>query len=124
MMALDSTAAFRSLLERTQSSDMSALGQLFTEYGDMVFRSALRLTGSRTDAEDVTQELFMRLPGAVRGFAGSSSNFPGWLRRVAADGFLRKRKIGRSNYYINIALNAALVSPPGGRNGLEPRTER
>jgi DNA-directed RNA polymerase specialized sigma24 family protein len=47
---------------------MTALGELFDLYGDVVYRAALRLTGSRADAEDVTQELFVRLPGAVRGF--------------------------------------------------------
>lgn len=39
-----------------------------------------------------------------------------YLDALAADGFLVKRKIGRSNYYINLALNAVLVSPPGGKN--------
>ena len=111
MMALDSNAAFRSLLERTQSSDMSALGQLFTEYGDMVFRSALRLTGSRTDAEDVTQELFMRLPGAVRGFTGSSSNFPGWLRRVAVRQALMHLRSGRRRREVSVESVSALTMP-------------
>ena len=36
-----------------------------------------------------------------------------YLEALAADGFLLKRKIGRSNYYINIALNAVLVRPSG-----------
>ena len=62
---------------------MAALGELFTLHGDLVYRAALRLTGSRADAEDVTQELFVRLPGAVRGFTGTAANFPGWIRRVA-----------------------------------------
>ncbi len=34
-----------------------------------------------------------------------------YLDALAADGFLLKQKIGRSNYYINIALNAILVNP-------------
>ena len=41
---------------------MTAVGELFAEHGDMVYRAALRLTGSRADADDVTQELFVRLP--------------------------------------------------------------
>ena len=33
-----------------------------------------------------------------------------YLEALTADGFLLKRKIGRSNFYINIALNAVLIS--------------
>jgi len=40
-----------------------------------------------------------------------------YLDALAADGFLLKQKIGRSNYYINIALKQVLVSPRGGGNG-------
>lgn len=35
-----------------------------------------------------------------------------YLDALAADGFVKKRKIGRGNYYVNVALNAALVTPP------------
>ena len=37
-----------------------------------------------------------------------------YLDALVKDGFLLKRKIGRSNYYINTALNAVLVAPPQG----------
>jgi Fic family protein len=33
-----------------------------------------------------------------------------YLDKLAEDGFLEKRKIGRINYYINIALNQILLS--------------
>lgn len=34
-----------------------------------------------------------------------------YLEALTADGFLLKRKSGRTNYFINIALNAVLISP-------------
>ena len=74
---------FRVLLAEVEAGETSALGELFTAHGDDVFRSALRLTGNRADAEDVTQEVFVRLAGAVRGFTGGASRFPAWIRRVA-----------------------------------------
>lgn len=36
-----------------------------------------------------------------------------YLEALAAEGFLVKQKIGRSNYYINVALNAILTEPKG-----------
>ena len=46
-----SGAVFRAWLDRIQG-DMSALGEVFAHHCDMVFRTALRLTGSCADAED------------------------------------------------------------------------
>ena len=102
--------AFRSRLERVQANDMIALGEFFTEYGDLVFRAALRLTGSRSDAEDVTQEVFVRLPGAVRGFTGTAANFPAWIRRVAVRQALMQMRGGRRRREVNVEGVAALMA--------------
>src|SRR5215210_3787212 len=72
--------------------DRAALGEVFGELGDMVFRTCVRLTGSRADAEDVTQDVFVRLPVAIRGFVGSPSQFPAWLRRVAVRASLKRNR--------------------------------
>jgi hypothetical protein len=70
----DELARLRTRLDRVAAGDRSALGELFVAFGDLVYASSLRLTGSRPDAEDVTQELFVRLPGAVRGFTGGPAS--------------------------------------------------
>jgi Fic family protein len=35
-----------------------------------------------------------------------------YMDALADGGFVQKHKVGRSNYYINVALNAILMSPP------------
>jgi Fic family protein len=40
-----------------------------------------------------------------------------YLDALAAGGFVAKRKIGRVNYYINLALNAVLLARPARRSG-------
>jgi RNA polymerase sigma-70 factor (ECF subfamily) len=105
----ESAASFRARLERVESHDMAALGDLFTRYGDLVFRTAFRLTGSRADAEDVTQELFVRLPGAVSGFTGAASNFPGWIRRVAVRQALMHLRTGRRRREVSVEGVTALL---------------
>ena len=110
----DPSVVLRALLERIQANDMAALGEMFTEHGDMVHRSALRLTGSRPDAEDVTQEVFIRLPGALRGFTGTASNFPGWLRRVAVRQALMHLRSGRRRREVSVESVSALTMPATG----------
>jgi RNA polymerase sigma factor (sigma-70 family) len=106
------TTAFLARLERIQANDMTALGELFVEHGDLVYRTALRLTGSRADAEDVAQELFVRLPGAIRGFTGTAANFPGWIRRVAVRQSLMHLRGGRRRREVSAEGVAALMAAP------------
>ncbi len=42
-------------------SNVSEFSRLFDEYHGMVFRTAYRLTGNAADAEDVLQNIFLRL---------------------------------------------------------------
>lgn len=104
-------AAFLSRLERLQAGDMGVLGQLFAEHGNMVFRAAVRLVGNLSDAEDVTQEVFVRLAGAARGFTGSSTQFPGWLRRVAVRQALMHLRGGRRRREVSVESVSALTMP-------------
>jgi RNA polymerase sigma-70 factor (ECF subfamily) len=108
----ETAGSFRLRLERVESRDMAALGELFTLFGDLVFRTAFRLTGSRPDAEDVTQELFLRLPDVVGGFTGPAASFPGWFRRVAVRQALVHLRTGRRRREVNVEGVAALVMSP------------
>lgn len=106
----DPSSALLACLDRVQAHDMAALGQLYMEFGDLVYRTAYRLTASRADAEDVTQELFVRLPGALRGFTGPSSSFPAWIRRVAVRQALMHLRAGRRRREVDVESVAALMS--------------
>lgn len=63
------------------------------EHGARVFRLAYRLTGNRHDAEDLTQETFIRVFRSLSGYKPGS--FEGWLHRITTNLFLdqvRRRK--------------------------------
>jgi RNA polymerase sigma-70 factor (ECF subfamily) len=98
----DATCATRERIERVRGGDRDALGELFIEYGDEVFRSALRLTGSSPDAEDVTQDVFVRLPSALAGFTGTSAMFGAWIRRVAVREALMHLRSGRRRREVTV----------------------
>jgi RNA polymerase sigma-70 factor (ECF subfamily) len=101
-------------LERLAAGDQTALAELFVAHGDLVYRTALRLTSSRADAEDVTQELFLRLASAVRGFTGTAESFPGWLRRVAVRQSLMLLRSGRRRREVSVDGLLSLVAPAAG----------
>jgi RNA polymerase sigma factor (sigma-70 family) len=98
-------------LDRLVAGDRQALAQFFTAYGNLVYRTALRLTSSRADAEDITQELFLRLPGAAQGFTGASVSFPGWIRRVAVRQSLMHLRGGRRRREVDVDGVVSLLAP-------------
>lgn len=65
------------------------------EHSDRVYRLALRLTGNRHDAEDLTQEVFVRVFRSLHTY--TPGTFEGWLHRITTNLFLdqarRKQRI-------------------------------
>lgn len=47
--------------EQTPTMEAGALARIFEEHYDRVFRTAYRVTGNASDAEDVAQTVFLRL---------------------------------------------------------------
>ncbi len=56
------------------------------QHSDRVFRLALRLTGNRHDAEDLTQEVFVRVFRSLHTY--QPGTFEGWLHRITTNLFL------------------------------------
>ena len=55
-------------------------------HGDRVYRLAYRLTGNKHDAEDLTQEVFVRVFRSLSTY--TPGNFEGWLHRITTNLFL------------------------------------
>ncbi len=73
------------------NAETGELAGLFHDYHRAIFRIAYRITGSRSDAEDVLQTIFLRLTPNRRDF---SPNPEGYLKRAAVNASLdliRKR---------------------------------
>lgn len=47
------------VFQALKSGDLSALGAIYDRYGEAVYRLALRIVGNVTEAEDLTQEVFL-----------------------------------------------------------------
>lgn len=88
--------------------------QIVTEHSARVYRLAYRLTGNRHDAEDLTQETFVRVFRSLSGYAPGS--FEGWLHRITTNLFLdgvRRRRRVRMDPLGDDAGRVAAVPGPG-----------
>lgn len=64
------------------------------EHSPRVYRLAYRLTGNQHDAEDLTQDVFVRVFRSLDRY--EPGNFPGWLHRITTNLFLdRVRRSSR-----------------------------
>ena len=68
-----------SLLDRAASGETEAFRMLFEAHHEAVFRVAIRLTGDRASAEDITQDCFVRLVSNRRTFDPSRGSLRQFL---------------------------------------------
>ncbi|SDL65051.1 RNA polymerase, sigma 29 subunit, SigE [Corynebacterium mycetoides] len=78
---LTGTAAFDA-----GTGEMPSWSELVAEHADSVYRLAFRLSGNQHDAEDLTQETFMRVFRSLKNY--QPGTFEGWLHRITTNLFL------------------------------------
>ena len=86
-----------SLAAAAAAGDRDAFAALVEAHYDRVFRLCWRLTGSRAEAEDLTQDICAALPARLRTWRGEA-RFSTWLYRVTVNAAhdLRRRKATRA----------------------------
>ena len=113
--------AERLLIGRLKARDEQAFNEIVRRYGDKVFSLVYRMIGSRAEAEDIAQEVFVTVFKTVDGFRGESK-FSTWLLRIAANQcknrikYLARRPTGNAAFdeTIDNASEAALPAPAQG----------
>lgn len=73
------------------NGDAAAFSALLDRRYDGLFRLTFRLTGSRTEAEDLTQDICAALPAKIARFDGRA-RFTTWLYRVAVNAAHDRRR--------------------------------
>ena len=81
MVGLSDTA----LLADTARGDVASFETLFHRHYDRVYGILFRLVGERGEAEDLAQEVFLRLHDHARRQRGPDDNVSAWLYRVATN---------------------------------------
>lgn len=82
------------LLARAQRKDMQAFAALYGQFGKPCFNLALRVLGDPAQAEDLVQEVFLKMIDTIRSYRGDAP-FGGWLKRMTVNAcidHLRRRR--------------------------------
>jgi RNA polymerase sigma-70 factor (ECF subfamily) len=121
-MIKSADAADGQLIVRVRQGDLEALGELYNRYRTQVFRTALAITRNRETAEDILQEVFLKVHRYAERIEPSLSLGP-WLYRVTAN--LCYTQLSRQKRWI-AALEDVFenVVAPSSRSCPERRFER
>lgn len=79
-----STPTTRELIEQLQKGNLDALGALYDRYHQLVYRTALGITGDAEAAADLLQDVFLRMHRFAGRIDGERPLEP-WLYRVTAN---------------------------------------
>jgi RNA polymerase sigma-70 factor (ECF subfamily) len=90
----DQTVSEEALVHKAQSGARSAFTELVSRYQHRVHRLATRMSRSLPDAEEITQETFLRAHRGIASFQGES-RFSTWLYRIAVNQALMHRRAMR-----------------------------
>ena len=114
----------RELVDQAKGGNSNAFGVLVSRYQRRIFRLSFHLVRSGAEAEDVTQETFVRAYQALARFDGRSEPFT-WLYRIAVNlslNTLRSRKVTRDATPADDPRIEALLTETRPSHGRDPAT--
>ena len=91
----------RELIELARNGDRSAFRQLVDSHKRNVYYLALDLLGNHHDAEDLSQEVFIKAYRSISHFRGDAK-FGSWLYRITANCCIDRR---RKKHIVTLSLN-------------------
>jgi RNA polymerase sigma-70 factor (ECF subfamily) len=82
----------RDIVDAAKAGDETALAELYNLYFPRVYRYILARMGNPYDAEDLTEEVFLRVLDAIERFQWREAPFSAWLFRIAHNAVISQRR--------------------------------
>ena len=73
----------RATVDRARTGDQQALADLYDWYMPRVYKYVVARVGNPAEAEDLTEEVFLKMLGAIGGFRWREVPFSSWIFRIA-----------------------------------------
>jgi RNA polymerase sigma factor (sigma-70 family) len=85
------------IIKEIQSGNISVYSVLLNKYKNMVFTLAYNIIQNREDAEELTQDVFIKVFNALSAFKGESL-FSTWLYRIVINTSVNKKKLRKIKF--------------------------
>jgi RNA polymerase sigma-70 factor (ECF subfamily) len=84
----------KELIVRASGGDIAAFEEIYRAASGFVYNVALRVANNRDDADEITQDVFMRVYKNLRSF-GFRSSLKTWIYRIAVNTAINHAKTAR-----------------------------
>jgi RNA polymerase sigma factor (sigma-70 family) len=118
------TDADSELIRRCRGGDEAAWLELVTRHTRRVFSIAYRFAGRVDEAEDLTQEVFVKVYQSLGRYAPAAGSFEGWLSAVARNHAIDHYRRRREERLRRVETSAGLEALPSRGEGPQRTLER
>lgn len=95
------TAKERKLIRSIRKGNTHAFSELVNRYKDLVYTLALRMLGNREEAEEVSQDTFIKVFHSLERFKGDSK-ISTWIYRIAYNACLDRIRLRKSRTFLDV----------------------
>ncbi|RYC50133.1 RNA polymerase [Flagellimonas olearia] len=95
------TAKERKLIRSIHKGNTHAFSELVNRYKDLVYTLALRMLGNREEAEEVSQDTFIKVFHSLERFKGDSK-ISTWIYRIAYNACLDRIRLRKSRTFLDV----------------------
>src|SRR5262245_52273061 len=92
MAVSNSDPQVAALLHAAQAGDQTAFAALYQRYGALVYRTAYLMLGDAGHAEELTQDVFVRLYRRIEQYDADRGAFSTWLYSITVKACLNARR--------------------------------
>ena len=109
--------ADRNLVTRLRSGDAAAVGDLEKAYRSKIYQLALRYMKNPEDAEEVTQDVLLRVHQKVEAFRGDSA-LSSWIYRITFNAAMSRLRSAKFSRPFEVS-QADLMSTADSKDGIQ-----
>lgn len=91
----------RNIIKKCKRGDMNAFDRLMSEYQAPVFGYAYKLCQNYEDANDITNETFIRVLESIKNF-DMDGHFKGWLLKIVKNIYIDRFRSEKKRKYVSI----------------------
>jgi RNA polymerase sigma-70 factor (ECF subfamily) len=112
----------QALITRART-DRTAFGELYERYVDRIYAYLVYRTGSRQDAEDLTQRVFSQALASIEEYEPGTGTAGGWLFTIAHNLLANYHRTRARRPSARLEAAAAAVDPTATFDGLEAQED-
>ncbi len=102
----DTSSEIEKLVDKAIDGDGDAFGRLYDMHVDRVYRHIYYRVSNTTDAEDLTQQVFIKAWQAIRRYKKTASPFLAWLIKISHNLVIDFYRSKKSEAYIDFDIVA------------------